>query len=127
VTAVDLEVSEDLADVIKGVRDFRPARPVRSTVASLISDPRTVAVVITLMQGPLTVAELAQIGRAWLTRLRLHSQQEGKLHARGPGGSVDLDIDESTDFDAVGRALAALLFPHSERKLKSFDADDLDD
>lgn len=127
VTAIDLEVSEDLAEIIASLREVDAARPMRSSVASLVSDPGSVAVVITLLQGPLTVAELTQVGHTWFARWRRRSHDKGKLRASGPAGMVEVDIDEDTDFEAIGRALEALLFPQPAASAKGFDADDLDD
>ena len=114
--AIDIEVPEDLAALIREAGQGIPATVSRSFLAAILNDGAPIAAtVITLSQGPLTVVQLRDLMHRWLVRRRSRNESVGRVVFRGRRGSVDFIIDEKSDLSTIAELAHSALFPRTPR------------
>jgi hypothetical protein len=117
-----MTVGSDLAQVLRELDLGAQSAPRRSGLIEVVSDSANVsAIVITLLQGPLTVAQWLQVLRRW--RAKRSKDDVATLTISAPNVNATLQVNSEAEFEEAANAIVHIAA--SQKKFKSKNNDDL--
>lgn len=116
---VSVVLPDDLAELLtaEGAAQAGGTTKRSPLVELLVGAPVTVAGVITLLQGPPTVGQLAHYLKHWLDKRRRDRREVATLIIKGPRGELHFEIRPDTDLTWLATELQPLLFGTHQAEL----------